>query len=163
MPKLRKPSPAMVIALVALFVATSGSAVAGSIVPLAKRALSADNAKHALSADNAKKLATAASNAIVQQAVSQAAQAPGPASTAAGLISVKTATWTNNPASGNDFTVVCDAGSKAIAGGWEDPNGYSHPWDTRPTGDGTGWRVFVTTSSSAPGGQSGTVYAVCLK
>jgi hypothetical protein len=45
----------------------------------------------------------------------------------------------------------------------EDPNGYSHPWDTRPTGDGTGWRVFVTTLVERPGGQSGTVYAVCLK
>ena len=86
MPKLRKPSPAMVIALVALFVATSGSAVAGSIVPLAKRALSADNAKHAVSADNSKKLAAPAAAAIAQQAVSQASQAPGPASTAAGLI-----------------------------------------------------------------------------
>ena len=163
MPKLRKPSPAMVIAIVALFVALSGSSVAAGIVPLAKRALSADNAKHALSADNAKKLATAASNVIVQQAVSQASQAPGPASTAAGLISVKTAPWNNNPGTANDFTVVCDAGSKAIAGGWDDPNGYSHPWDTRPTGDGTGWRVFVSTAPNAPGGQSGTVYAVCVK
>ena len=39
MRKLRKPSPAMIIALVALFVALSGSAVAAGIVPLAKRAL----------------------------------------------------------------------------------------------------------------------------
>src|SRR2546423_5253676 len=129
MPKLRKPSPAMVIALVALFVALSGSAVAAGIVPLAKRALTADNAKHALSADNAKKLGTAAANAIVQQAASQASQAPGPASTAAGLVTVKTAAWTNNPDAANDFTVLCDAGQKAIAGGWDDPNGYSHPWD----------------------------------
>lgn len=159
MPRIRKPGPAMVVALVALFVALSGSAVAAGIVPLAKRALSADNAKHALTADNAKKLAATASNAIVQQA----SQAPGPASTAAGLVTVKTATWTNNPNSGNDFTVVCDAGSKAIAGGWDDPNGYSHPWDTRPTGDGTGWHVYVTTASAAPGAQSGNVYAVCLK
>jgi hypothetical protein len=93
----------MVVALVALFVALSGSAVASGIVPLAKRALSADNAKHALVADNAKKLATPASNAIVQQAVSQASQAPGPASTAAGLITVKTAAWNLNPGSANDF------------------------------------------------------------
>jgi hypothetical protein len=82
MPKLRKPSPAMVIAPRRAVRRHLGSAVAGSIVPLAKRALSADNAKHALSADNAKKLATAASNAIVQQADSQAAQVPGSASTA---------------------------------------------------------------------------------
>jgi hypothetical protein len=162
MPKLRKPSPAMVIAIVALFVALSGSAVAAGIVPLAKRALSADNAKHALRADTSKKLGTQTAAQIVQ-AASQAAQAPGPASTAAGLITVKTAAWTNNPNGGNDFTVTCDTGQKAISGGWEDPTGYSHPWDTRPTGDDSGWHVFVTTAPNAPGPQSGTIYAVCLK
>jgi hypothetical protein len=153
----------MVVALVALFVALSGSAVAAGIVPLAKRALTADNAKHALKADNATKLAAPASDAIVQQAVSQASQAPGPASTAAGLITVKTATWNNNPGTGNDFTVVCDPGSKAIAGGYDDPAGWSHPWDTRPTGDDTGWHVFVTTLPNAPAALSGNVYAVCVK
>ena len=41
----RLPSPALVIAVLALFVALSGTAVAAGIVPLAKRALVADNAK----------------------------------------------------------------------------------------------------------------------
>ena len=40
-----KPSPAMAVAVCALFLALAGSAVAAGIVPLAKRALSADNAK----------------------------------------------------------------------------------------------------------------------
>jgi len=41
----RLPSPALVIAVLALFVALSGTAVAAGVVPLAKRALVADNAK----------------------------------------------------------------------------------------------------------------------
>jgi hypothetical protein len=49
----RLPSPALVIAVLALFVALGGTAVAAGVVPLAKRALTADKAKVA---DNAKKL-----------------------------------------------------------------------------------------------------------
>ncbi len=43
--KLRLPSPAMAVALAALFVALSGTAVAAGVPALAKRALVADNAK----------------------------------------------------------------------------------------------------------------------
>ena len=49
----KRPSPALVVALLALFVSLSGTAVAAGVVPLAKRALTADKAKVA---DNAKKL-----------------------------------------------------------------------------------------------------------
>ena len=41
----RMPSPALVIAVAALFVSLGGTAVAAGVVPLAKRALVADNAK----------------------------------------------------------------------------------------------------------------------
>ena len=41
----KRPSPALVVAVLALFVSLSGTAVAAGVVPLAKRALSADNAK----------------------------------------------------------------------------------------------------------------------
>ena len=172
MHRIRKPSPAMVVAVAALFVALSGSAVAAGIVPLAKRALTADNArhavaadnaKHALAADSAKKVGTQTAAQLVQQAVSQASQAPGPASSAAGLVTVKTATWSNAPGQGQDFTVACDSGQKAVAGGYEDPFGASIGLDTRPTADDSGWHVFIGTFSSAPGQQSGTVYAICLK
>ena len=159
MHRIRKPSPAMVVAVAALFVALSGSAVAAGIVPLAKRALTADNArhavaadnaKHALAADSAKKVGTQTAAQLVQQAVSQASQAPGTASSAAGLVTV-------------NFTVACDSGQKAVAGGYEDPFGASIGLDTRPTADDSGWHVFIGTFSSAPGQQSGTVYAICLK
>jgi hypothetical protein len=150
----RKPSPAMVIALIALFVALSGSAVAAGIVPLARRALTADNAK---------KIGNETGAALVQQAVSQASQAPGPASTAAGLVAIKTATWWNSPQQEQNLTVACDAGQKAIGGGWSDPAGWSQRYQSLPTTDDGGWTTDIYTFSGAPGAQSGTVYAVCLK
>ena len=168
---VRPPSPAMTVALVALFVALSGTAfaVGNAIVPLAKRALTADNAKvanlakEASVAANARKLGGQDGAALVQQAVTQASKAAGPASTVAGLITVKTAPWTVGPGSTGDFLVSCDAGQKAVSGGWEDPAGWGHPWDTRPTPDGAGWRTIVGVSSQAPGAQTGTVYAICVK
>ena len=52
--KFRRPSPAMVIALAALFVALASPAWGAAIVPLAKRALTADKAKVAERAGTAK-------------------------------------------------------------------------------------------------------------
>jgi hypothetical protein len=114
-------------------------------------------------ADNAKKVGGKDAAALAQQAVAEAAKAPGPASTVAGLITIKTAPWSVGPNSQGDFVVTCDGGSKAVSGGWEDPGGWGHPWDTRPTPDGTGWRTVVGVNPQAPGVQSGTVYAVCLR
>jgi len=148
----RRSTAALVVAMLSLFVALSGTAgaVVSAAVPLAKRALVADNAK---------KVGGQTPAQIAQQAAAQ----PGPASTAAGLVTVKTGTWSNNAGSGNDFTVACDSGQKAVGGGWDDPAGWSHSWDDRPTSDGGGWHVYVTTGDSAPGSQSGTLYAVCLR
>ena len=148
--KLRLPSPAMAVALAALFVALSGTAVAAGVPGLAKRALVADNAK---------KLGGQTPAALV----ASAAQQPGPASSAAGLVSLKTASWSLNPDAEADFTVACDAGSKVVGGGWDDPRGYGHGWDSRPSSDGSAWRVYMTMSANAPGSQTGGLYAVCLK
>jgi hypothetical protein len=150
--RIKPPSPALAVATVALFVGLGGTAgaVVNAAVPLAKRALSADNAK---------KLGGQTSQQIVQQA----SQLPGPASSAAGLVTVKTGTWSLGPSGNSDFTLTCDSPQKAIGGGWDDPNGWAHAWDDRPTADGTGWRMYVTVSSTAPGAQSGTLYAICIK
>jgi hypothetical protein len=150
--KFRLPSPAMVVALVALFVALGGTAVAAG--PIVKRALLADNAL---------KLQGKPLAAVVQQAAAEGAKLPGPASSAAGLVSVKAAPWSAAPGQSGEFTVACDSGQKAVSGGFEDPNGWAHPWDTRPTPDGGGWRIYVGIGRDAPGAQSGTIYAVCLK
>jgi hypothetical protein len=158
-----------VISLVALFVALSGTALAVGVVPLAKRALTADNAKvanlakQAAVADNAKKVGGRDLKGLVEQAVSQASQAPGPASTAAGLITVKIAPWSLSPGGEGDFTATCDPGQKAIAGGWADPGNWSTSYQSLPTGDGSGWTTHIWTYSGALSGQSGSVYAICLK
>lgn len=271
----KTPSPALVIAVLALFAALSGTAVAAGIVPLAKRALTADKAKVA---DNARRLGGKTPAQIAAQlrgargavgaqgpkgdagpagaqgpvgpqgakgpAGSQGAkgdkgdkgdtgdgihlsgavatvddlpdtgepgdayligtdlyvwdgtdwansgpvkgpkgdegdkgdtgpagptgpQGPtgpaGPASTAASLVTVRTAAWSVDPADFGDFTASCNAGEKAIGGGWDDPVGYGHSWDSRPVDGDTGWGILVSVSDQAPDTQSGTVYAVCIK
>ncbi len=142
MNRIRFPSPAMVVALLALFVALSGTAVAAGIVPLAKRALVADNAK---------KLNGATSKEIVGGIV-----AAVPA-----LVSVKSQSWSLNAGGGSDFSVACGAGEKAISGGFDNPNGDVLAIDTRPSSDGTSWRIFLFNISSSALA-SGTLYAVCL-
>jgi hypothetical protein len=141
----------MVVALIALFIALSGTAfaVGSKVVPHAKLA------DVALVANNAKKLGG--------QTAAQLAAAPGPASSAAGLVVIKSGAWNLNPGGQADFTITCDPGQKAIGGGYQDPGGWAHPWDSRPTADDSGWHTFVTVQSGAPGGQTGTVWAVCLR
>src|SRR5919106_5948069 len=96
--KIRLPSPAMVVATIALFVALGGTAVAAGVVPLAKRALSADTLKGKTAA--------------------QIARLPGPATSAAGLIVTKQVTDSLAPNSGREFMIACDGGKKAISGGY---------------------------------------------
>lgn len=150
--RMSRPSPALVVATVALFVALSGtaSAVVTAAVPLAKRALLADNA-------------TKVGGKTAQQLVSEAAKSPSPASTAASLIVVKTGTWSAEPGSGGNFTATCDAGQKAIGGGWADPGDWSASYQSLPTADGRGWTTNIWAFDDAPETQTGTVYAVCVR
>jgi hypothetical protein len=143
MKTLRLPTPAMVVACLALFVAMSGTAIAAA--PVAKRALFANNA-----------------GKLQGRTATQVAELPGPASTAAGLVSIKTAPWSLAPGGYSDFALGCDAGKKAIGGGWDDPGGWAHSWDDRPAQDGSGWRMFINVGRDAPGAQTGTLYVVCL-
>jgi hypothetical protein len=147
--RLKRPSAAFVVALIALFVALGGTAgaVVTAAVPLAKRALVADNAK---------KLGGKSASQIV----TQAAQAPSPASTASGLIAVKTAPFSLGGMGEGDFSATCDAGQKAVGGGYDNPSGFAFGLDSRPSSDGASWKVYLVGGSS---GGSGNVYAVCLK
>ena len=85
--RIKRPSPAFVVAMIALFVALGGTAgaVATQAVPLAKRALVAENAKK-LGGQTVAQIAAQAT----AKAVRQSPAAPGPASTAAGLVVIKT-------------------------------------------------------------------------
>jgi hypothetical protein len=142
---LRVPSPAFTVALVALFVALSGTAVAAGVVPLAKRALVADNAKK-----------------LGGKTRSQVAATPGPASSIAGLVSVRSAPWSLAADGASDFSVSCSAGEKALAGGYDNPVGTALAIDTRPASDDSGWKLFLGNLSSTAAA-SGTLYAVCAK
>lgn len=145
------PSPALVIAVLALFVSLSGTAVAAGIVPLAKRALSADKAKQA---DNAKKLGGETAAAIL----AKAAQMPGPASSAAGLVSVKQATDSLTAKNGREFAIACDGGKKVLSGGFSS-DGNVILFDSRPLSD-SAWGTFLLNLGDANAGV--TLYAVCV-
>ena len=132
----------MVVAMLALLVALGGTAAAAGIVPLAKRALVADNAKK-LNGATLKQIAA------------------GVGATVPALVSVKTQAWSLNAGGGSDFSVACATGEKAIAGGYDNPTGTAISADTRPSSDGTSWRIFLFNPSSSVGA-SGTLYAVCL-
>jgi hypothetical protein len=142
MTRKRLPGPAIVIALLALFVALSGTAVAAGVVPLAKRALVADNAK---------KL-----NGVTLKGVVGGIAAAAPA-----LVSVKTQPWSLNAGGTNDFSLACPSGAKAIAGGFDATSGTALALDTRPSSDQTAWKIFLGNASDSDGA-SGTLYAVCL-
>jgi hypothetical protein len=146
--KFRLPSPAIVVALIALFVALGGTAVAAS--PVVKRALLAENAL---------KLQGKPLTAVVQQAAAEGAKLPGPASTAAGLVSTKTvAAGSLAPRSGREFPISCDSG-KVVSAGYSS-SGDVISWDSRPTGD-TSWSIYLGNVDSLAAADV-SLYAVCV-
>ena len=173
--RFKRPSPALVVAMVALFVALGGTAgaVVAQAVPLAKRALVADRAKvadkakTALVAENAKKLGGQTSAQIAQQAAQAAlSQSPAgarPASTTAGLTAVKSVPFTLSPSTEQVITAACDAGSKAMGGGFSNPtNALVLSAGSFPTADGSGWTEDLINLSTSTTG-SGTIVVTCLK
>lgn len=154
---IKRPSAAFVIGMIALFVALGGTAgaVATATVPLAKRALMADNAKK-LNGVTAAQLGSAAAQAGAQLS----AKVAGPASTAGGLVAIKT--QGGSVPAGLDlstFAVSCDAGTKVIGGGMSS-DGAIGLFDSYPKGDAA-WEIVV--ANFGDGGASVTAYAICLK
>ena len=152
--RMKRPSPAFVVAMVALFVALGGTAgaVVNAAVPLAKRALVADNAK---------KLGGQTSAQIVSRAASQAASAPGPASTAAGLVTtVSQSIGTFAPGFEAAVSVVCASGKKVIGGGFSS-DGAVYNLDSHPANDTT-WRLYLINADETQPAPNTTVYAVCI-
>jgi hypothetical protein len=171
-------TPSLVISMLALFVTLAGTGVAADIVPLAKKALTANKAKVADVAKNAQRLNG--------ETAAQIADTPGPATDAATL-NGKTAAQiaaTPGPASGLSaslFTVRqdsfelsqegkdarsdahCAAGEKAIAGGWAIQEGLASVTRDSPLPDGSGWqfRIFAESGNNLPA--IGLVYAICVK
>jgi hypothetical protein len=142
-------SPALVVSIIALFVALGGTAgaVVTAAVPLAKRALVADNAK---------KLG----GKTAAQVTAAAAAAPGPASTAAGLVTTKTTPTTIAAGAAATFTVACDAGQKVMGGGFAS-DGPVFNFDSFPQNDTT-WALFLANGDEAAA-HPVNLYATCLR
>jgi hypothetical protein len=154
----KRPSAALVVATIALFVALGGTAgaVVTAAVPLAKRALVADNAKK-LGGQTAGQIA----NQATSQAVSQAGTVPGPASTAAGLVSTKTQSAQLGAGGGQAFQVACDTGQKVLSGGFVADNAVIIAIANAPVSDTTWGIGLLNVDSSAAANVN--LYAVCIK
>jgi hypothetical protein len=158
--KMRRPTPALVVGMIALFVALGGTAgaVVTAAVPLAKRALVADNAKKVGGVT-----AVQLGGAAVQAALKESPAGARPASTAASLVVSKSAPFTLAAADEQVVTAACDAGSKAVGGGFNNPtNALVLSAGSFATADGSGWSEDLINLSSSTAG-SGTIVAMCLK
>jgi hypothetical protein len=156
---LGRPSPALVVAVIALFVALGGTAgaVVVQAVPLAKRALVAENAKKLGGRTQAQIVSRAAA-----QAAAQAASAPGPASTAAGTVSITTQSLgTLAPGQERDVSVSCGSGQKVVGGGLSS-DGAVFNLDSHPQNDTT-WRLYLVNGNETQPAANTNIYAVCIR
>ncbi len=155
--RMKRPSPAFVVAMIAMFLALGGTAgaVVTAAVPLAKRALVADNAKK-VGGVTAAQLGGAA----VQLALKESPAGPRPASTSAGLVTTKSGTASLAADGEGEFTVTCDAGQKVMGGGFTS-TGAVFSFDSYPASD-TAWRLYLANASQSAGANI-TLYATCLK
>jgi hypothetical protein len=130
----------MAIALVALFFALGGigTAATTAIVPLAKRALSADNAKK-----------------LSKKTLTEVVAMPGP-----GRTTTNTSSASIGPQAGGYYTASCDSGQTAISGGYSFSSGAVLAADTYPLDEST-WRLFLVNVDPAAAAAV-TVYVVCL-
>jgi hypothetical protein len=164
--RFRRPSPAMVLATIALFVALTGGAfAAGQAIPLR-----AKNADHAKVADQAKvaALAKVATNALkvggkTAAQIVASVPAPAPVSSVASLASSVPVNYSLNATAEQNVTATCAAGSKAMGGGFINPtNALVVSAGSSPTADGAGWTEdLVNLSSSVTA--TGQVFVTCLK
>jgi hypothetical protein len=138
------PSPALAVAVIAMLVALSGTALAAGMVPLAKRALVADNA-------------TKFGGRTPKQFIGSLQ-----ISNVSGLVSVAATSWSLQANQENDFSATCTGKARAIGGGYDNSSGTAFNLDSRPSPDGASWRiVLVDPSATAPA--NGNVYAICLR
>jgi hypothetical protein len=160
--RLKAPSPALVIACIALFVSLSGTAVATGTVPTAKRALFAKNAAK-LQGKTARQVAAIPGPASSLQGLGadDIAAMEGPASTAAALVSSNSAPFALAPNEEKDFSAQCPREAKAVSGGYTSPNSVLAA-DTRPTANGSGWTLLLVNLSTTAAA-TGNVQVLCLR
>ena len=167
--KFRSSGPAVVLALIALFVALGDGAVAAGIVPLARHAVTAGTASNALKL-RGKTPAQLAKGLRGPQGPRgpQGAQGPagpqgpqGPPAPAA--VSIRTAPYSLGVGANQTVVASCGAGQKAIGGGYDSSDSSSAVinLDLKPTAADDGWSMLLV-NEDKNAGHSGTVYAVCL-
>ena len=154
----KRPSAALVVAMIALFVALGGTAgaVVTAAVPLAKRALVADNAKK-LGGQTAAQIAAQGAKAAVTLSPAGAREA----STAAALVTTKTQSAQLGAGAGQAFQLVCDTGQKVLSGGFVADNAVIIAVANAPVSDTTWGIGLLNLDSSAPANVN--LYAICLK
>jgi hypothetical protein len=158
----RRPTPTLVVAMVALFVALGGTAgaVVNAAVPLAKRALVADNSKK-VGGQTGAQIAAAGAKAGAALALTQSPAGARPASSAAGLVVIKTASASIAADDAAPFTIACDAGQKIVSAGFSSDGPVQEFVESRPSNDTTWSMGLVNFDTSA--GHPVTLYAVCLR
>jgi hypothetical protein len=136
----------MVVALIALFVSLSGTALAAK--PVAR----------ALFANNAGKLQGSTRAQVISAAA--AAVEPAPVTSVRGLVSVVNREFFAVPGSGTTESVSCTTG-RAISAYWTTvADGEGVPVSITPTNEST-WR-FIVKNLRADGPARGTLSLVCL-
>jgi hypothetical protein len=137
MRRIRRPSPALVISLLALFVALGGTAVAAAIVPRARVA------------DNALKL----QGRTLRQVTAAAAAGANAPLTA----SVRSLKLDMSGEQTKDITLGCGAGEVAVGVGYDSPITLASSQPAAPSS----WRILAFNTSKS--GATASVYVVCVK
>jgi hypothetical protein len=171
--RIPRPSPAFVLALLALLVSLSGTAVAAGVVPLAKRALSADNAKKLQGQSTAQLVAAASahssladdSNHLQGKTVDDLVGMAQP-KTVSGFFTLKQGMFSMPKASSQgsvsvlEITLPCDSG-KALSGGFQYSQAPAWIRESGPTADGKAWHMVLENYSTADGA-FGNTYVICV-
>jgi hypothetical protein len=153
--RLSRPGSVMIVASLALLVALSGVATAAGVVPLAKRALVADNAKK-LGGRTLPQLTAATATAI-----KVGAKLPSPASTASALVAVKSqAAGQIGPGEYRELgSLACDSGQKVMGGGISS-DGIVGTFDSYPANDTT-WAFAAANFGDSTANV--TLWVTCLE
>lgn len=158
--RIKRPSAAFVVAMIALFVALGGTAgaVVTAAVPLAKKALVAENSKKLGGQTSAQITASAAAKGA-QAALALSPAGARPAASVSGLVTIKTLSLQIAAEDANGGDVTCDGGSKVVGGGMSS-DGAVLVIDSYPKSDTT-WSAGGLNIGTAAA--NATVYAACAK
>jgi hypothetical protein len=138
--KLRTPSPALAIALIALFVSLAGTAVAQA--PVVKRALFAQNA-----------------GKLNGKTLKQVVAMPGPTRSVGDLVYQRTSDRVLQRGQETDVTATCGQGGMALSGGYFSDDGVAVR-DTRASTD-SAWTFRLVNLGEAT--TEVTVQVICLR